>query len=138
MSVKNCEKLEKSMVALTVEVSAADFETAIEKAYRKQRGRIQMPGFRPGKAPRKMIESMYGPQVFYEEAVNIALPDAYEAAVKEQELNVVGYPQVELLDVGKEGFSFKATVAVYPEVTLGQYKGLEIPRAEVKLSLIHI
>lgn len=134
MSVKNCEKSEKSMVALTVEVSAADFETAIEKAYRKQRGRIQMPGFRPGKAPRKMIESMYGPQVFYEEAVNIALPDAYEAAVKEQELNVVGYPQVELLDVGKEGFSFKATVAVYPEVTLGQYKGLEIPRAEVKVS----
>ncbi len=134
MSVKNCEKLEKSMVALTVEVSAADFETAIEKAYRKQRGRIQMPGFRPGKAPRKMIESMYGVEVFYEEAVNIALPDAYEAAVKEQDLKVVGYPQVELLEVGKEGFSFKATVAVYPEVTLGQYKGLEIPKAEVKVS----
>ncbi len=134
MSVKNCEKLEKSMVALTVEVGAADFETAIEKAYRKQRGRIQMPGFRPGKAPRKMIESMYGVEIFYEEAVNIALPEAYEAAVKEQELNVVGYPQVELLEVGKEGFSFKATVAVYPEVTLGQYKGLEIPKAEAKVS----
>ena len=92
-----------------------------------------MPGFRPGKAPRKMIESMYGPEVFYEEAVNIALPDAYMNAVKEQELDVVGYPEVELLEVGKEGFSFKATVAVYPEVTLGQYKGLEAPKAEVKV-----
>ena len=133
MSVKNCEKREKSMVELAVEVRAADFEAAGEKAYRKQRGKINMPGFRPGKAPRKMIESMYGPEVFYEEAVNIALPDAYMNAVKEQELDVVGYPEVELLEVGKEGFSFKATVAVYPEVTLGQYKGLEAPKAEVKV-----
>ncbi len=133
MSVKSFEKLEKSMVALTVEVSADDFEAAVEKAYRKQRGSIRIPGFRPGKAPRKMIENMYGVGVFYEEAVNIALPDAYAGAVKEQELDVVGYPQVELLEVGKEGFSFKATVAVYPEVTLGQYKGLEAPRAEVKV-----
>lgn len=133
MSVKSFEKLEKSMVALTVEVSADDFEAAVEKAYRKQRGSIRIPGFRPGKAPRKMIENMYGAGVFYEEAVNIALPDAYAGAVKEQELDVVGYPQVELLEVGKEGFSFKATVAVYPEVTLGQYKGLEAPRAEVKV-----
>ena len=76
MSVKNCEKLEKSMVALTVEVGAADFEAAVEKAYKKQRGKISLPGFRPGKAPRKMIESMYGVEVFYEDAVNIALPDA--------------------------------------------------------------
>ena len=134
MSVKNCEKLEKSMVALTVEVSAADFEAAVEKAYKKQRGQIRVPGFRPGKAPRKMIEAMFGAQVFYEEAVNIALPDAYEEAVKEQDLQVVGYPQVELLDVGKEGFSFKATVAVFPEMTLGQYKGLEAPRAEAKVT----
>ena len=133
MSVKSCEKREKSMVEMTVEVSAADFEAAVEKAYRKQRGKISIPGFRPGKAPRKMIEAMYGPEVFYEEAVNIALPDAYMDAVKEQELDVVGYPEVELLEVGKEGFSFKAAVAVYPEVTLGQYKGLEAPKAEVKV-----
>ncbi len=133
MSVKNCEKLEKSMVVLTVEVSAADFEAAVQKAYLKQRGRIQIPGFRPGKAPRKMIESMYGAEVFYEAAVNIVLPDAYTEAIKEQDLNVVGYPEVELLDVSKDGFSFKATVAVYPEVTLGQYKGLEAPKAEVKV-----
>ena len=130
MSVKSCETLEKSMVALTVEVGAEEFEAAVEKAYRKQRGRINMPGFRPGKAPRKMIERMYGPSIFYEDAVNEILPDAYEAAVKEQDLRVVGYPQVELENVGKEGFTFKATVAVYPEVTLGQYKGLEAPRAE--------
>ncbi len=134
MSVKSCEKLEKSMVALTVEVSAEEFEAAVEKAYRKQRGSIRVPGFRPGKAPRKIIENMYGKGVFYEEAVNEALPDAYTAAVKEQELEVVGYPEVELLDVGKEGFSFKATVAVYPEVTLGQYKGVEAPKAEVSVS----
>jgi len=133
MSVKNCEKLEKSMVALTVEVSAADFEAAIEKAYKKQRGKINMPGFRPGKAPRKMIEKMYGVEIFYEEAVNMALPEAYAAAVAEQELNVVGYPEVELEKVGQDGFTFKATVAVYPEVTLGQYKGLEAPKAEVKV-----
>ena len=134
MSVKSCEKLEKSMVALTVEVSAEEFEAAVEKAYRKQRGSIRVPGFRPGKAPRKMIENMYGAGVFYEEAVNEALPDAYTAAVKEQELEVVGYPEVELLNVGKEGFSFKATVAVYPEVTLGQYKGVEAPKAEVSIT----
>ena len=134
MSVKSCEKLEKSMVALTVEVSAEEFEAAVEKAYRKQRGSIRVPGFRPGKAPRKIIENMYGSGVFYEEAVNEALPDAYSSAVKEQELEVVGYPEVELLSVGKEGFSFKATVAVYPEVTLGQYKGGEAPKAEVSVT----
>ena len=134
MSVKSCEKLEKSTVALTVEVSAADFEAAVEKAYRKQRGSIRMPGFRPGKAPRKMIENMYGAGIFYEEAVNEALPNAYAAAIEEAELQVVGYPEVELLSVGKEGFSFKATVAVYPEVTLGQYKGVEAPKAEVVVS----
>lgn len=122
------------MVALTVEVSAGEFEAAVEKAYRKQRGSIRVPGFRPGKAPRKMIENMYGAGVFYEEAVNEALPDAYTAAVKEQELEVVGYPEVELLSVGKEGFSFKATVAVYPEVNLGQYKGVEAPKAEVSVT----
>ena len=134
MSVKSCEKLEKSMVALTVEVSAEEFEAAVEKAYRKQRGSIRVPGFRPGKAPRKIIENMYGSGVFYEEAVNEALPDAYSSAVKEQELEVVGYPEVELLSVGKEGFSFKATVAVYPKVTLGQYKGVEAPKAEVSVT----
>ena len=134
MSVKSCEKLDKSKVALTIEADAAAFEAAINKAYLKQRGKISVPGFRPGKAPRKMIESMYGAEVFYEEAVNILLPDAYEDAVKEQELKVVGYPEVELESCGKDGVVFKCTVAVYPEVKLGQYKGLEAPKAEVKVT----
>ena len=133
MTVKSCEKLEKSRVALTIETSAEEFEAAVNKAYLKMRGKINVPGFRVGKAPRKIIEKMYGAEVFYEEAVNIILPDAYEAAVKEQELEVVGYPQVELESCTKDGVVFKCTVAVYPEVKLGQYKGLEAPKAEVKV-----
>ena len=86
MTVKSCEKLEKSRVALTIEVGAEEFEAAVNKAYLKMRGKMNIPGFRPGKAPRKMIESMYGAEVFYEEAVNAILPDAYESAVDEQKL----------------------------------------------------
>ena len=134
MTVKSCEKLEKSRVALTIETSAEEFEAAVNKAYLKMRGKINVPGFRVGKAPRKIIEKMYGAEVFYEEAVNIILPDAYEAAVKEQELDVVGYPEVELESCTKDGVVFKCTVAVYPEVKLGQYKGLEAPKAEVKVA----
>ena len=133
MSVKSCEKLENSKVVLTIGVGAEEFEAAVNKAYLKMRGKIAVAGFRPGKAPRKMIEKLYGVEVFYEEAVNIVLPDAYESAVKEQGLEVVGYPDVEVLECGAEGVTFKATVSVYPEVKLGQYKGLEAPRAEVKV-----
>ena len=135
MSVKSCEKVEKSQVALTVEVGAAEFEAAIEKAYQKMRKKINVPGFRPGKAPRKIIEGMYGAEVFFEEAINIAFPEAYEAAVKEQGLQVVGYPEVEMVgECTKEGFTFKATAPVYPEVTLGQYKGLSAAKDEVKVT----
>ena len=135
MSVKSCEKVGKSQVALTIEVGAQEFEAAVEKAYQKMRRKINVPGFRPGKAPRKIIEGMYGAEVFYEEAINIAFPEAYEAAVKEQELQVVGYPAVEVEgQVTKDGFTFKATVPVYPEVTLGQYKGLSAEKEEVKVS----
>ena len=127
MSVKSCEKIEKSQVALTIEVGAAEFEAAVEKAYKKMRKNISVPGFRPGKAPRKMIEKMYGVEVFYEEAINNAFPEAYEAAIQEQDLRVVGYPQVEMIgDCSAEGFTFKAIVPVYPEVTLGEYKGLTV------------
>ena len=101
----------------------------------KMRKKINVPGFRPGKAPRKIIEGMYGAEVFFEEAINIAFPEAYEAAVKEQELQVVGYPSVEIEgQVTRDGFTFKATAPVYPEVTLGQYKGLSAPKEEVKVS----
>ena len=134
MTVKSCEKLEKSRVALTIEASAEEFEAAVNKAYLKMRGKINVPGFRVGKAPRKIIEKMYGEEVFYEEAVNIILPDAYEDAIKEQKLDVVGYPEVELESCTKDGVVFKCTVAVYPEAKLGQYKGLEAPKAEVKVA----
>ena len=135
MSLKSCEKVEKSQVVLTIEVGSAEFEAAIEKAYQKMRKKINVPGFRPGKAPRKIIEGMYGAEVFFEEAINIAFPEAYEAAVKEQELQVVGYPTVEMVgDCTKEGFTFKATTPVYPEVTLGEYKGLSAPKDEVKVT----
>lgn len=135
MSVKSCEKIEKSQVALTVEVEAQEFEAALEKAYRKMRGKINVPGFRPGKAPRKIIEGMYGVEVFFDEAINIAFPEAYEAAVKEKELNVVGYPSVELVgECTRQGFTFKAVAPVYPEVTLGQYKGLSAPKEEVQVT----
>ena len=134
MSVKSCENLEKSQVKLTIEVGAEEFEKAVNKAYLQMRGKMNVPGFRPGKAPRKIIEGMYGAEVFYEEAVNIVLPDAYEAAVQEQKLEVVGYPQVELESCGKDGVVFQCTVAVYPEVTLGQYKGLEVEKEEVNVT----
>ena len=135
MTVKSCEKLEKSQVALTIEVGAAEFEAAVEKEYQKMRRKINVPGFRPGKAPRKMIERMYGAEVFFEEAINIAFPEAYEAAVEQEKLQVIGYPAVEMVgEVTKDGFTFKATAPVYPEVTLGEYKGLKAEKPEVKVT----
>ena len=134
MSVKNCEKLEKNEVLLTIEVGAEEFEAAVEKAYRQKRREINVPGFRKGKAPRNLIEKMYGEGVFYSDAIDNCWFDAYKAAVQEQELRVVGEPAVELVgEVTKEGFTFTAKVPVYPEVTLGQYKGLSAPKAEVKV-----
>ena len=128
------EKLEHNMVKISMEIPTEDFDKACDRAYQKEKNRITLPGFRKGKAPRKMIERFYGKEIFFEDALNDILPDVYMNAVKEQELDVVGYPEVELLEVGKEGFSFKATVAVYPEVTLGQYMGLEAPKAEVNVT----
>ena len=134
MTVKSCEKVEKSQVALTIEVNAAEFEAAVEKAYQKMRKKINVPGFRPGKAPRKIIEGMYGAEVFFEEAINIAFPEAYEAAAEQEKLQIVGYPTVEMVgEVTKDGFTFKATTPVYPEVTLGEYKGLKAEKPEVKV-----
>lgn len=135
MTVKNIEKLEKSRVKLTVTVDAEEFEAAIQKAYLKTRSKINVPGFRPGKATRKMIEKLYGVQVFYSDAVDIAFPEAYEKAVEEKKLEVVGYPEVALDgELTQEGFTFTATVAVYPEVKLGKYKGLSAEKPEVKVT----
>ena len=130
MKVNSVEAKEKSTVELTIQVEAEQFEAAVQKAYLKNRGRINVPGFRKGKAPRKIIESMYGTGVFYEEAVNALYPEAYEAAVKEQGLDDVGYPKIEVVDMGKEGFTFKALVSVRPEAKLGQYLGITAPKEE--------
>ena len=136
MTVKNVEKLEKSRVAVTVEVGAEEFEAAVAKAYAKARGKLSIPGFRPGKAPRKMIEKLYGAGVFYSDAVDIALPEAYTQAIGQSGLDVVGYPEIEIVDdkIDENGFTFKATVAVYPEVELGQYKGVSAVKEEVKVT----
>lgn len=136
MTVKNVEKLEKSRVAVTVEVGAEEFEAAVAKAYAKARGKLSIPGFRPGKAPRKMIEKLYGAGVFYSDAVDIALPEAYTQAIGQSGLDVVGYPEIEIVDdkIDENGFTFKATVAVYPEVKLGEYKGLTAEKEEIKVS----
>ncbi len=121
------EKLEKSMAKLTIEVSAEEFEKAVESVYRKQRNRIQIPGFRKGKAPRKMIENMYGQGIFYEDAANEIIPDAYEKAYEECEEEITSSPEIDVVQVesGKP-FIFTAVVALKPEVNLGEYKGVAI------------
>ena len=135
MTVKTVEKLEKSRIALEVEVGAEEFEAAVAKAYIKARKRINVPGFRRGKAPRKMVEALYGADVFYSDAVDEAFPTAYEQAVASEKLDTIGYPEVELVgEVTKDGFTFKATVPVYPEVKLGEYKGVSAPREAISVS----
>ena len=134
MKVTNVEKKEKSTVELTIQIDADQFEQAVQKAYLKSRGSISVPGFRKGKAPRKIIEGMYGSGVFYEEAINEVYPEAYEQAVQEQGLEDMGHPKMEIVEVGKEGFTFKALVSVRPEVKLGEYKGLTAPKEEVKVT----
>ena len=134
MSVQ-VEKLEKNMAKLTIEVPAEEFEAAVEKAYQKQKGKIAIPGFRKGKAPRKMIEKMYGAGVFYEEAANIIIPDAYGKAVDECGEEIVSRPAVDIVQIeaGKP-FIFTAEVALKPEVTLGEYKGVEVEKKEVEVT----
>lgn len=128
------EELENSMAKITIEVSAEDFEASLEKAYHKNKGRIAIPGFRKGKAPRKMIEKLYGAEIFYEDAAEIAMPDAYREAAKECGLDIVSRPEVDVVEIGSgKPFVFTATVAVKPEVTLGEYKGVEVEKREVKI-----
>jgi trigger factor len=123
------EKLEKNMAKLTIEVSAADLDKAMENAYKKARGRISIPGFRKGKAPRKMIEQMYGKGVFLEDAANALIPAEYNKALAECDLEITSQPAISVVQAepGKT-FIFTAEVAVRPEVTLGQYKGIEVPK----------
>ncbi len=128
MSLK-VETLEKNMAKLTIEVSAEELEKALQAAYMKQRKNISVPGFRKGKVPRQMIEKMYGVEIFYEDAANALIPDAYSKAYDECELDIVSQPSIDVvqLEKGKE-FIFTAEVAVKPEVTLGEYKGLKVDK----------
>ncbi len=134
MSVK-VENLEKSMAKLTIEVSAEEFEKAMQAAYQKQKKNISIPGFRKGKVPRQMVEKMYGPAVFYEDAANSIIPSAYSDAAKESGLDIVSQPQIDVTQIGKgQAFIFTAEVATKPEVTLGEYKGVEVPKTDVEVT----
>ena len=129
------EKMEKNMAKLTIEVSAEELEKAIQGAYLKNKNKITLPGFRKGKAPRKMIEKMYGTGVFLEDAANALIPTAYSDALQECDLEIVSQPEIDVtqLEAGKP-FIFTAEVAVKPEVTLGEYKGVEIKKIEVEVT----
>lgn len=129
------EKLEGNMAKLTIEVSAEEFEKAIQNAYMKQKKNISLPGFRKGKVPRKMIEKMYGKEVFYDDAANAILPGAYSDAVSECDLEIVSQPNIDITQIesGKP-FIFTAEVATKPEVTLGEYKGLEVDKYSTRVT----
>ena len=128
------ENLEKSMAKITITVDADAFEEAMVKSYIKNKKNISIQGFRKGKAPRKMVEKLYGPEVFYEDAANFAIPDAYEEAAKESGLEIVSRPEIDVVEIEKgKDFVFTATVAVKPEVTLGDYKGIEVEKKTVKV-----
>ena len=129
------EKLEHNMAKLTIEVSAEDVEKALQAAYLKERSRISLPGFRKGKVPRQMIEKMYGPEVFYDEAANHMISEAYGKAYEECELEIVSQPKVAITQLEKgKPFIFTAEVAVKPEVTLGEYKGLKVDKVSTRVT----
>ena len=138
MNIKINEKKENSTYELVIEVGATEFQAAIDKVYNRQKKSINVPGFRKGKAPRKMVEKMYGAEIFFEDAISLAYPDAYEAALKEAGVDPVAYPQLEVLDVSADGFTFKAAVTVKPEASIKDYKGLSVARPDVKVSAADI
>jgi len=129
------EKLDKNMAKLTIEVSVEDFEKAVEAAYHKNKGKIEVPGFRKGKVPRQMIEKMYGKEVFFEDAANEVIPVAYEKAYDECEEEIVSAPKIEVtqIEAGKP-FIFTAEVALKPEVKLGKYKGIKVDKVAVEVT----
>jgi trigger factor len=129
------EKLEHNMAKLTIEVSAEEVEKALQAAYIKERKKISVPGFRKGKVPRQMIEKMYGPEVFYDEAANHMISEAYGKAYDECELELVSQPKIDIVQLEKgKPFIFTAEVAVKPEVTLGEYKGLKVDKVSTRVT----
>lgn len=129
------EKQEKNMAVLTIEVSAEEFDQAMDKAYRKNKNKMSVPGFRKGKVPRQMLEKMYGPAIFYEDAANIIIPDAYAKELENTDLDIVSRPEIDVTQIEKgKPFIFTATVALKPEVTLGQYTGIEVEKIEVEVT----
>lgn len=129
------EKLEKNMAKLTIETAAEDFNNAIQKVYQKNKGKISMPGFRKGKAPLAMIEKMYGKGVFYEDAANELIPEAYAKEIENCELDIVSRPKIDVVQIEKgKTFIFTAEVAVKPVVTLGDYMGVEVEKTPVEVT----
>lgn len=129
------EKLEKNMAKLTVEVSAEEFEKAIHRAYLKNKGKINIQGFRKGKVPQPIVEKMYGAQIFYEEAANDIIPTAYQEESKTSDLVIVSQPKFDVVQIEKgKPFIFTAEVALKPEVTIGNYKGIEVEKIEVEVT----
>lgn len=129
------ENLEKNMAKLTIEVPASEFEKALQSAYNKQKKSISVPGFRKGKVPRQMVEKMYEPEIFYEDAANELIPTAYEEELKNCDLEIVSRPTVDIVQIKKgENFIFTAEVAVKPEVTLGEYKGMEVDKTSTRVT----
>ncbi len=128
------EKIDVNKVKLTFSVDAARFEEGLKYSYNKNKGKINVPGFRKGKAPRKMIEAQYGKAVFYDDAINFVLPEAYESAVKEHELDVVSRPEIDITAIDDNGVSFTAEVYIKPEVKIEGYKGLEVAKANLEVS----
>ena len=124
------EKIEKNKVKLTFSVDAARFEEGMQYSYNKNKGSIAVQGFRKGKAPRKLIEAQYGKAVFYDDAINFVMPDAYDAAVKENNLEVVSRPEIDITSIDENGVSFTAEVYTKPEVKLGEYKGLKYTKMD--------
>lgn len=134
MSVQ-VEKLEKNMAKLTIEVSAEEVEKALQGAFLKNKNRISLPGFRKGKVSRQMVEKMYGPEIFYDDAINAMLPDAYEKALEECKEDIVSSPDIDIVQIEKgKPFIFTAEVALKPEVKLGKYKGVKVDKIEIDVT----
>lgn len=135
MSLQNVEKLEHNMAKLTIVVDAADFIAAMKQSYNKQKGKINIPGFRKGKVPMAYLEKTYGPEMFYEDAANAVIPNAYQEAAVESGLEITSQPTIDAVQMEKgKDFIFTAEVALKPEVTLGEYKGIEVEKQEIEVT----